>query len=44
MLDSDLSWAAEGHDAKNISFTDAQMALIEQVAGAAKKETYFLFV
>merc|ERR1712159_619431 len=34
---TDLSWAAEGHDATNISFTDAQAALIEQVAAAAKK-------
>jgi hypothetical protein len=34
---TDLTWAAEGHDAKNISFTDAQTALIEQVAAAAKK-------
>merc|ERR1712232_918404 len=34
---TDLSWSAEGHDAKNISFTDAQTALIEQVAAAAKK-------
>jgi beta-glucosidase-like glycosyl hydrolase len=34
---TDLSWAAEGHDAKNISFTDAQSALIQQVAAAAKK-------
>ena len=34
---SDLSWAAEGHDAKNISFTDAQTALIAEVADAAKK-------
>jgi hypothetical protein len=34
---TDLSWAAEGHDAMNISFTDAQSALIEQVAAAAKK-------
>lgn len=34
---SDLSWSAEGHDAKNISFTSAQAALIEQVAAAAKK-------
>ena len=28
---SDLSWAAEGHDARNISFTTAQQALITQV-------------
>ncbi|CAE7387994.1 BXL6 [Symbiodinium necroappetens] len=34
---TDLSWAAEGHDAKNISFTAAQQALIEKVAEAAKK-------
>jgi len=34
---TDLTWSAEGHDATNISFTDAQMMLIEQVAAAAKK-------
>lgn len=34
---TDLSWSAEGHDAKNISFTDAQLQLIEQCATAAKK-------
>lgn len=34
---SDLSWSAEGHDAKNISFTDAQSALIAKVSAAAKK-------
>ncbi|CAE7266592.1 BXL3 [Symbiodinium sp. CCMP2456] len=34
---TDLSWAEEGHDAKNISFTAAQQALIEKVAEAAKK-------
>lgn len=33
---TDLTWAREGHDAENISFTDAQTALIEQVADAAK--------
>jgi len=32
-----LSWGREGHDATNISLTDAQAALIEQVAEAAKK-------
>ena len=36
-MGTDLSWAAEGHDAKNISFTAAQQALIEKVAEAAKK-------
>ena len=34
---TDLSWAAEGHDAHNISFTNAQMQLITQAADAAKK-------
>eukprot|EP00931_Biecheleriopsis_adriatica_P051458 TRINITY_DN29844_c0_g1_i2.p1 TRINITY_DN29844_c0_g1~~TRINITY_DN29844_c0_g1_i2.p1 ORF type:complete len:805 (+),score=148.68 TRINITY_DN29844_c0_g1_i2:44-2416(+) len=34
---SDLSWSAEGHDAKNISLTDAQLALVTEVAAAAKK-------
>jgi hypothetical protein len=34
---TDLNWAAEGHDAKNISFTDAQLALIAQVSAAAAK-------
>eukprot|EP00912_Choanoflagellata_sp_UC4_P000634 UC4_evm4s392 len=33
---TDLSWSREGHDATNISFTDAQLALIEQTAAAAK--------
>eukprot|EP00438_Fugacium_kawagutii_P019650 Skav232823 [mRNA] locus=scaffold614:684140:687934:- [translate_table: standard] len=28
---TDLSWAAEGHDAKNISFTTAQSVLIQRV-------------
>lgn len=34
---TDLSWSAEGHDAESITFTAAQLALIEQVAAAAKK-------
>ena len=34
---TDLDWAAEGHDAKNLSFTDAQTALIAEVAMAAKQ-------
>lgn len=34
---TDLSWAREGQDASNISFTDAQIALIDQVADAAKR-------
>jgi hypothetical protein len=34
---SDLSWAAEGHDARNISYTTAQQALVTQAAAAAKK-------
>jgi pre-mRNA-splicing factor SYF2/beta-D-xylosidase 4 len=34
---TDLTWAHEEHDATNITFTDAQAMLIEQVAAAAKK-------
>ena len=34
---TDLTWGREGHDATNISFTDAQTALIEKVSEAAKK-------
>ena len=34
---TDLSWSAEGHDAKTITFTDAQLQLISQCAEAAKK-------
>jgi len=34
---TDLSWAREGHDAENISFTDAQLQLISQCASVAKK-------
>jgi len=34
---TDLSWAAEGHDAKTIVFNAGQKALIEQVAAAAAK-------
>lgn len=34
---SDLSWAAEGHDASNISYTGAQQQLITKAAAAAKK-------
>ena len=37
VVGTDLNWAAEGHDAKNISFTDAQDALISKVSAAAKK-------
>jgi hypothetical protein len=33
---TDLSWAAEGHDAKSIAFTAAQSQLIAQVSAAAK--------
>jgi len=33
---TDLSWSAEGHDAKTIDFTEAQLTLIEQVSAAAK--------
>ena len=34
---TDLSWAHEEHDADSITYTDAQMQLITQVAAAAKK-------
>jgi beta-D-xylosidase 4 len=34
---TDLTWAAEGHDATSISFTDAQLQLIRETAAAAKK-------
>jgi len=34
---TDLSWAAEGHDATSITFSNGQRQLIEQVASAAKK-------
>ena len=35
---TDLTWAREGNDAHNISLTDAQAALIEQVALDAKSQ------
>jgi len=34
---TDLSWAAEGHDATSITFSNGQRQLIQQVANAAKK-------
>jgi len=34
---TDLSWAAEGHDAVNITFSYGQQQLIQRVAAAAKK-------
>jgi len=34
---TDLSWAAEGHDAVSITFNNGQSQLIQQVANAAKK-------
>ena len=34
---TDLTWAAEGHDAKSIDLTDAQHQLIKRVAVAAQK-------
>eukprot|EP00035_Acanthoeca_spectabilis_P021740 m.439948 g.439948 ORF g.439948 m.439948 type:complete len:893 (-) comp18447_c0_seq1:44-2722(-) len=37
VVGTDLSWAAEGHDAHTITFTDAQLALNDQVSAAAKK-------
>jgi hypothetical protein len=37
VLGTDLSWAAEGHDATSITFTDAQLALVANVSAAAKK-------
>lgn len=36
-MGTDLSWASEGHDAANISFTDSQAQLLAQAAAAAKK-------
>jgi len=33
---TDLSWAAEGHDAQSIVFNDGQRTLIEKVTAAAK--------
>ena len=33
---TDLTWGREGQDAKNISFTDAQIVLIEKVSAVAK--------
>ena len=36
-MGTDLSWAAEGHDARKISFTSAQRSLIARVAAAAKR-------
>jgi hypothetical protein len=37
VVGSDLSWASEGHDAVNISFSYGQTKLISQVAAAAKR-------
>lgn len=37
VVGTDLKWAEEGHDAENITFTDAQIQLLEQVSAAAKK-------
>lgn len=34
---TDLTWSHEAHDAANISFTTAQLALIEKVSAAAKQ-------
>ena len=34
---TDLSWAAEGHDAVRITFTRAQQQLVDEVSAAAKK-------
>jgi len=34
---TDLSWAAEGHDATSITFSEGQRQLIQQVSQAAKK-------
>jgi beta-D-xylosidase 4 len=41
---TDITMASEPHDAKNISFTDAQAALIEQVAAAAKRPVIVLLL
>ena len=37
VVGTDLDWAAEGHDAKTIVFTDAQTQLINNVTAVAKK-------
>lgn len=37
VVGTDLKWASEGHDASNITFTDAQLMLFEQVAAVVKK-------
>ena len=37
VLGTDLSWAAEGHDATSITFTPAQLALVANVTAVAKK-------
>lgn len=36
-IGTDLTWAAEGHDATNISLTDAQLQLVQQTAAVAKQ-------
>merc|ERR1719433_1914992 len=36
-MGTDLSWSREGHDATNITFTDAQAELISHVAAASSK-------
>ena len=36
-IGTDLAWAAEGHDATNISLTDAQLQLVQQTAAVAKQ-------
>ena len=36
-----LGWAHEGHDAKSIAFTPAQLALIANVSAAAKKPVVY---
>jgi beta-D-xylosidase 4 len=36
-IGTDLSWAAEGHDALSITFSDAQLELVAKTAAAAKQ-------
>lgn len=43
-IGQDMTMAGEGHDAKNISLTEAQSSLVEQVAKAAKKPVVVLLL
>jgi xylan 1,4-beta-xylosidase len=44
VVGTDLIWAAEGHDAVNITFTDAQLQLIDATAVAAKRPIVVLLL